>query len=137
MYRTASTYALAAILLLGLRLSADEGKGKPRPQKLTGTLSKVEGNSLTITTRGDGGERSETFTTDGATKIMIETDQDETVKVKGEGGDRDVTRPKTVPAKLADLKVGQRASVVHAGDKKASEVVGLRPAKERKEGDKK
>jgi hypothetical protein len=136
MYRIASTVALAAVLVLGLRLAAEEEKGKPRPQKFTGMLSKVEGASLTITTRGDGGDRSETFTTDAGTKILIETELDETVKVKGEGGDRDVTRQKTAPAKLADLKVGQCISVVHAGDKKASEVTGHRPPKVRKEGEK-
>lgn len=126
---------LAGCLVLGLRLAAEE-KGQPRPQKLTGTLTKVEGAALTVVIRGDSGERSETFSTDASTKVLIETDQDETVKVKGEGGDRDVTRPKTAPVKLADLKIGQRVSVTHTADKKASEVMGLRPPKPRTEGEK-
>jgi hypothetical protein len=133
MHRSASVIPLTAVLVLGLGVLAEE-KGKPRPQKLVGQLAKVEGNSLTLTLRSDAGERSATFTTDASTKIVIETDLDETVKVKGEGGERDVTRPKTAPAKLADLKAGQRVSVTHA-DGKATEVVGLRPPKVRKEGE--
>lgn len=112
-----------------------EGKGKPRPQKWIGQLSKVEGKKLTVTRRGDSGEASETFTTDKETKIRTETDQDEKFKIKGEGGEREITRPKTVDAKLADLKVGQRISVTFTPDKKAMEVLGMRAVKQRKEGE--
>ncbi len=121
----------AAMLLMGAVALAEE-KGKPRPQTSSGELTKVEGNALTVTQRGDKGERSETFTIAGYTKILIETAEDESVKVKGEGGEKTITRPKVQEGKLADLKVGQRVSVTYAADKKVTQVTGHRPPKPRK-----
>ncbi len=53
--------------------------------RITCGVAKVEGTNLTVTARGDKGERTETFTTGTETKVLIETAEDEKVKVKGEG----------------------------------------------------
>jgi hypothetical protein len=119
------------LLVIGTVALAEE-KSKPRPQTHAGQLTKVEGNALTVTQRGDKGERSETFTVAADTKILIETAEDETVKVKGEGGERTITRPKVQEGKITDLKVGQRVSVTYAADRKVTQVTGHRPPKPRK-----
>lgn len=124
---------MIAVLVLGLgSLALAEEKAKPKPQTRSGELTKVEGNSLTLTQRGDQGERSETFTLAADTRVLIETAEDETVTVKGEGGDRSVTRPRLQEGKLADLKTGQRISVTFSEDKKVTQVIGHRAAKPKK-----
>jgi hypothetical protein len=120
-----------AVALLGSLARAEE-EGKPRPQSLTGLLAKLEAAALTVTLKGDGGERSESFAVDANTKIMIQTDQDE--QVPGEGGNVRM-RPKTVAGKLGDLKAQQRVTVSHL-DKKALEVLVLRVPKARENGEK-
>lgn len=98
---------------------------------------KIEDSTLTVTRRGDKGVKTETFTLGAKTKILIETDQDETVKVKREGGDKAITRPKVAEGKTADLKTGQRVTVVYGDDRLVTQVTMHRPAKPRKkEGDK-
>jgi hypothetical protein len=122
----------AVVSALWLGRAHSEEKNTPRRQTCTGELTRVEGTTLTVTRRGDSGEKSDTFTLDTTTRVLIETDQDETIKTNE--GDR--TRPKRAEAKLADLKTGQRVSVTYTTDNKAVEVVGLRPLKPRKkEGD--
>jgi hypothetical protein len=113
---------------------AEEKPAPPKPTILRAEVSRVEGSSLTVTVRSDKGERTETFTVGADTKVRLETADDETVKIKGEGGEREVTRPKTVEGKLADLKPGQRVSVTCTSDKKVTEVLGHRPPK-KKEGE--
>lgn len=122
---------VASVLLVGSVALAEE-KGKPRPQTTSGELAKVDASSLTVTLRGDRGERSETFTIAADTKILIETAEDETVKVKKEGGERTITQPKVQEGKLSDLKVRQRVSVTYTADKKVTQVTGHRPPKPRK-----
>jgi hypothetical protein len=121
-----------AVVLASVGAQAEEGEGKPKPKSFGGQLSKIEGNSISVLQRGDSGERSESFTTDNDTKVLIETDQDETVPGEG-GGTR--TRPKLAEAKLSDLKVGQRVTVSYLEGGKAVKVIGHRPPKPRVGGE--
>ncbi|MBA4065102.1 MAG: hypothetical protein C0501_15590 [Isosphaera sp.] len=118
--------AVPAALLCAALAPAQE-KDRPRPATTTGEVAKVDATSLTVTQRGDSGVKSTTFALDAKTKIVLETAEDETVK--GEGGERTVTRPKAKDGTAADLKAGQRVTVTHDADKKAAEVVVRRPAK--------
>jgi preprotein translocase subunit YajC len=122
----------AASLVFSVNVLLAEEKQQPRPQTYAGTLTKVEANNLTVTQTGDKGERSETFAVTADTKIRVETEEDVKVKVKKEGEEREVTVPKVIEAKLSDLKTGQRVTVTHSGDKKATQVVAHRAAKPRK-----
>lgn len=126
---------LSLAFLAGSALLAEE-KEKPRPKitKLTAEVSKADAASLTVVQRGDSGEKTHAFTLDAKTKIILETDQDETVMVKSEGGEKDVTRPKRKDGTAADLKAGQRVMVTAGEDKKATEVVVIR-LKKKKEGE--
>lgn len=134
-----ASWTCLALGTLGLWLAPAiaEEKGKRRPQTYPGTLSKVEGNSLTIMQKGDKGERSEIFIVTADTKIRVETEEDVKVKVKKEREEREVTVPKVIEAKLADLKIGERVTVTCVADKKATDVLAHRPAKKKKEGEKK
>ncbi len=130
--RTVRT-ALAAVALVALVLpGAAEEKRKPRPRTMTGRVSRMEANSLTVTQRGDKGERSETFAVGPKARLWVETAAD--AEVKGEGG-----RIRKVPArregKLAEVKVDQRVTVTFTEPGKADSVLVLRP-RPRKEGEK-
>jgi hypothetical protein len=111
-----------------------EEKERPRPQTFRGMLTKVEATSITVTSKGDSGERSEIIGLTNTTKIVLESKEDEKIKVKGEGGNREITRAKRVEGKLADLKVNQRVTV-SVLDKKAIEILVLREPQRKKEGD--
>jgi len=124
------------LLILSAAVPADtvaQEKGKPRTMTVTGVVSKVAADSLTLVQRGDSGERSTTFAIGAQTKILVQTSEDEVVK--GEGG-RERKTPKTRDAKAADLKVDQRVTVSYAEAGKAASILVLRPTPARKnEGD--
>jgi len=86
------------------RVFAKESE-KPRPKKFSGQLTQVNSGSITIGGRGDRGEWSRELTVDSSTKVLIETDQMESVP--GEGGTTK-QRPKLQEGALGDLKVGQK-----------------------------
>jgi RNA polymerase sigma factor (sigma-70 family) len=125
-----------SILVLTSGRGPGEGKkkGSVREQKLTGQVSKIEGNALTLTSRGEGGDQADVYTVTKDTKIRIETDQDETVKVKGENGERTLTRPKIADAGISALKVGQQLNITFAGSKQLTDMLILRSPQERKVG---
>ncbi len=121
-----------AILMLSLTVMADsfgQEKGRPRMQNVTGIVSKVDATSLTVTQRGDGGDRSTTFTVDAKTKILVQTKDD--VITKGEGG-RERKTPKTAEGKIGDVKVDQRVAVGFVEAGKAASILVLRPTPPRK-----
>ena len=123
----ASGLAAAAVLCLAVQARAEE-KEKEKPKSFVGSVAKVEGASLTVVSRSDKGERSETFAVGADAKVMVETDED--VEVKGGEGGGTKKVPKVVEAKLGDLKVGQRATVLYDEAGKAVKVLGHRaPAK--------
>jgi hypothetical protein len=131
----------------------EEKKAEKKGGKVTGVLSKIDGTKLTVTTKGDGGEKTTEFTTNDKTKFFKE----EAAEVKKEGekkeGDKPVEKkaedkkpadgekkpaekkpaPKRTEIKLSDLKTGSRVAVMAGEDKVATEVVVL-PAPAKKEG---
>jgi hypothetical protein len=131
-------------LVFGLALSmfgvfvaesrAEEG-GNKKPQSVAGTVSKVDGSSLTVTRKGDGGEKSTDFTLGSSAKVLVQTNEDN--EVKGEGG-KVRSIPKTADGKVGDLKVGQNVIVAFTEPGKAETVTVLRAPAPRKggEGDK-
>jgi len=114
------------------RLFAGDREGGARIFKQSGELTAVGGGSISILQRGDKVQRTSTFTVDGATKVMIESDQMETVR--GEGG-RTGQRPKIVAGTLEDLKVGQIVEVAADSGGKAVGVLIRRPKPVKREGD--
>ena len=120
------------ILVLSTGKAPREGEpgGKGRVRNFIGMISKMDGDKMTVTMRGENGERSDIFTITKETSILIETDQDETVK--GEGGDR--KKIKIVEGKLPDLKVGQRVTVSTDQGVRTLTVVIMRMPKQLKDG---
>lgn len=88
-------------------IAAEESEHRgPRPRGFGGTVSSADAGSVTFAWSGDGGRGgTRTLTIDGSTKILLETDQFETVP--GEGGE---TRQRRVLAAgtAADLQTGTR-----------------------------
>lgn len=132
--RYAALMSLTFLVLSIVSVHAEQEKGTPRPQKVRGTLSRLDGTSLTVTSRGDSGEKQHPFTVDDATKVLIEGMEDIKVKIKGEGGEREVVRPKTTSGKIGDLKIGQQLTITHV-DGKAREIQVHRLAVPKKEGE--
>jgi hypothetical protein len=135
--------AVAAMLVVAPAALAGEKEGKgAKTLTLTGEVTKLEGNTMTVSVKK--GERAaaeeKAIEVSKDTKILIETDQMESVK--GEGG-KTRERPKIAEGTAANLKVGQRVNVGYtedAGKAVAVKILILRPpaAKtggEKKEGD--
>jgi len=114
---------------------AGEQDAKPRLHRSTGALGSIDAGKITIVQRGDRGERSLSFSIGKDTKVFVQTDQDEKVKVRGEGGERTVKRPKVAQGKLSDLKEAQRVTVTHDARGKAVKIFGHRPPRPRKSGE--
>lgn len=123
------SFALACITAAFVADSSPEEKGKPRFKSVTGVVSKVQAGSLTITQRGDSGERQSDFSVGAQTKIAVESHED--TVTKGEGGSERKT-PKTRDGTVADLKVDQRVTVRFTEVGKADSVLIMRPAPPRK-----
>jgi hypothetical protein len=135
-----------------------EKKAEKKAGKVTGVLSKVDGDKLVVTIKGDAGERAETFTTTDKTKFFVE--EAAPAKDAPKEGDKPAEKkaeeakpvekkpeekkpadepkkekkpaPKRTEIKLGDLKTGSRVAVTAGEDKVATEVVQL-PAKPKKE----
>jgi hypothetical protein len=121
------------VALLSCSMLTAEEKEKPRPKQWQGVLTKVESASITVTRRGDSGERTTEFMLGNSTTIEAETSDDEVIG-KGEGG-QDKTRPKRVKITASDLKTGRQVSVTYTQDGKADGILVLRERKkEGKEG---
>ncbi len=124
------TVLIAALLCSSLLAEETE---RPRPKQLRGVLTAVESSSITVTQRGDSGERTTTYTFDTNTAIEAETGEDEVVG-KGEGG-QEVIRPKREKITASDLKTGRQVAVTYAQNGKADSILVLRERKkESKEG---
>jgi hypothetical protein len=146
--------AAAMLVITPVLLAADGERGpkieKPRvggegnreaaqkTAKFSGLLTEAKDMTMTLTRKKDEGKTTEskTFNVDAqGTKILIETDQMESVP--GEGG-KTVQRPKVVEGTLADLKIGQQVDVTYLIEgTKAVKVLARRPpSKEgKKEGE--
>ena len=130
-----------------------EKKAEKKMGKVTGTLTKIDGDKLTVTMKGDAGEKTETFTTNDKTKFYQEEaaakdapkDGDKPAEKKAEDKKPEAAKadekkpaekkpaPKRTEIKLADLKTDTRIAVMAGEDKVATEVVVL-PAPAKKEG---
>ena len=110
------TLVLACALVLGLTLSAvARDSTGPRPERFTGTITKVEKTdagvvTVTVTTKTDAGEdKTMTFKLDDKSKVMVAGTEME----KGRDG---VERPKMVEGKVDDLKEKVKVSVAYTKD---------------------
>ena len=171
--RLFSLAVVAGLLAVGFTYAADEkkpevkkpadGEKKPevkKPAKVMGTLSKIDGMKLTVTMKGDGGEKAVEFTTTDKTKFFQEEaaavkpvekkEGDKPVEKKPDAAKADEKKPvdekkpevkkedkkpapKRTEIKLADLKTGARVAVMAGEDKVATEVVVLPAAAPKKE----
>ena len=155
--RLFSLAVVAGLLAVGFSYAADEKKpevkkpaegDKKKPAKVTGSLTKIDGMKLTVTTKGDGGEKATEYTVNDKTKFFqeeaaapakdgekpVEKKPEEKKPVEGEKKPADKKpAPKRTEIKLADLKTGARVAVLAGEDKVATEVVVL-PAPAKKEG---
>ncbi|MCU0706165.1 MAG: hypothetical protein MUF18_19550 [Fimbriiglobus sp.] len=122
--RLLSLAVVATLFAAGFGI-AQEKKADKKAAKVTGALTKVEGDKLTVTLKGDGGEKTEVYTTNDKTKIF----QQEAAAPAKEGEKKPA--PKRTEIKLADLKTGSRVSVMAGEDKVATEVVALPAAKKK------
>jgi hypothetical protein len=117
-----------AVGVLVLREQAEKKKVRA-PQAttstVTGVVARMDAASLTISVKKKGTDPEEkTLETGTATKVRIETAEDETITDhKG----RQITRPKLADGSMADVKAGKRVSVTIAEDgKKAVGILVLR-----------
>ena len=102
--------AAAAMLVLAPVALAKEGEGKAKTVTISGELTKVGPGLIEVSVKK--GEKAAAqpmiIDVDAGTKVLIETDQMESVP--GEGG-KMKQRPKIVEGALEDLKAGQRVVV--------------------------
>jgi hypothetical protein len=128
-----------------------EKKGEKKLGRVVGNLTKIDGDKLTVTVKGDGGEKTLEFTTTDKTKFFKE----EAAPIVKEGEKKEGDKPaekkpavvakdgekkpaegekkpvvkkpagKRTEIKLADLKTGNRVAVMAGEDKLAVEVVAL------------
>jgi hypothetical protein len=157
--RLFSLAVVAGLFAAGFGFAADEKKAEVKKAekkagKVTGVLSKIDGMKLTVTSKGDGGEKMTEFTVTEKTKFLqqeaapaakdgekpvekkAEDKKAEGEKKPAEGEKKPAEKkpaPKTTEIKLADLKTGSRVAVTAGEDKVATEVVVL-PAAPKKEG---
>ena len=138
-----------------------EKKGEKKMGKVTGTLTKIDGDKLTVTLKGDGGEKAETFTTNDKTKFYQEeaaakdapkdgdksdkkpeaaakADEKKGDEKKPADGEKKEKKPapKRTEIKLADLKTGSRVAVMAGEDKVATVVVVLAAQAKKEKGGK-
>ena len=107
-----------------------EGKQNKEGKKSTivGEISKIDGQSITITSRGDNTVRDTIVVIGAQTKILLETGE----KVAREGKEGGF-QPKMSDGTTADLKIGQRATVLLQNGMTVSVTIKFKPPQ--KEGD--
>lgn len=117
--------ALLALFALAGDLEAQEKKAR---RKLFGELTKVEAGAVTLKMDKDG--KPATFTLSDKTGVMIETDEDEIIKL-----DKGATMRQPVEKRgsVKDLKPGQRLSVVTYDGSSAWHIVIKRTKKKEDE----
>lgn len=93
------------------RTGEGEGRGSSSAKTISGEVSEISGNTVTIAQRGDGGSKSMIVTLDSATAVSVETDEMESAH--GEGG-QSKQRRKVIVGTTADLAIGRKVSVTEA-----------------------
>jgi glutamyl/glutaminyl-tRNA synthetase len=102
--RVLSLAVVATLLAVGFGYAQDktEKKAEKKAGKTTGTLSKIDGTKLTVTTKGDGGEKTVEFTTTDKTKFF----QEEAAPAAKDGDKKEGEKPaeekKADPVKPAE-----------------------------------
>src|SRR4051794_4174475 len=116
------TITAAAVILVfaGIGLGDEPAAHGERTRRVTGVLTKLDSGALTITVRGDAGERSLDAKIDDKTRITVESE--EMVRVFSDRGEVREFR-KAVAGKASDLKVGQRVVVVMTQEGVVAEVI--------------
>ncbi len=111
--RRIAVAVLAAVVAFGLTagVMAKEGGDAPKATKIVGQLTKIDGKSLTITTK-DGDKTKDT--------VVTVTD---TTKVTQQGEGR-----KGEPAKVEDLKVGQHVTAFYKADNTLTAIMIMKAA---------
>jgi len=161
--RLFSLAVVAALFAVGFGY-AQEKKAEKKAEKkgaVTGTLTKIEGDKLTVTTKGDAGEKTEVYTTNDKTKFFQQeaapaakdgdkpADPDKKPETTAKADDKKATdgekkpadgdkkaekkaAPKRTEIKLADLKTGSKVAVTAGEDKVITELVVMpAPAKKK------
>lgn len=98
-------------------LAAAEGGGAAKHSRLSGAISAIDGDKVTITKGGDGGSTSETVFVVAGSQILIETER--TAGAGGEGGGKRLTNP----GELKDLAVGDPVTATYDASKQAITIV--------------
>lgn len=151
------TLALAAaVVATGCSFAADgDKKADKKAGKTTGVLTKVDGDKLVVTVKGDEGKTDVTFTTTDKTKFFKEEvveapkdgdkkpDEAKPEEKKGEEPKSDdktadpkadkKANTKRTEIKVGDLKTGGKVAVMAGEDKVATEVVQLPPKAKKEE----
>lgn len=143
--RLLSLAVVAGLFAAGFAVAADEkpvkkpaegdkkpAEGdKPAAKKMgrtAGVLAKIDGDKLSVTVKGDAGERTDVFTLTEKTKYFAQKPAAPAKDAPKEGDKKPA--PMRTPISKEDLKVGGRVAVVAGEDKVAAQVVMLpTPAK--------
>lgn len=157
--RLFSLAVIAAVVATGCSFAADgDKKADKKAWKTTGTLTKVDGDKLVVSVKGDTGDKTDvTFTTNDKTKFfkeeVVEAPKDGDKKPDeakpeekkadepknedpAKDGDKKADKKantKRTEIKLTDLKTGSKVAVTAGEDKVATEVVQLPPKAKKEE----
>lgn len=117
------------------RVFTPEAEKKARVVQCSGVLTAVEASAITVAVKKGERAVAETLTiaVDKDTKVLMETDEMESVP--GEGG-KMKQRPKVAEGTIADFKIGQQADVTYAAEEnRAVRVFIHRPVPPRRDNE--
>ena len=100
----ASLIVLAFLAIFGANVTMAEEKNVPPNPTVGGEITKIDGQSITLTTTGDKGTKDTVVTVNDQTKVHIETAD------MVPSGNEGKTKHKVVDGAMSDLKVGQKVS---------------------------
>jgi hypothetical protein len=127
--RVLSLAVVAALLAVGFGYAQDktEKKAEKKGGKITGTLTKIDGTKLTVTMKGDGGEKMVEFTTTEKTKFF----QEEAAPAAKDGDKKEGDKP------AEEKKVEEKKAEEKKGEEKKAEEAKPTEAKKPADGEKK
>ncbi len=115
--------------LVGFGFAADEPKkADKKGGKTVGVLSKVDGDKLVVTMKGDGGDKEVTFTTNDKTKFLAEE-----AAPAAKDGEKKPDAPKDGDKKPEEKKPEVKDGEKKPEEKKPEEKKEKKPAPVRKE----
>jgi hypothetical protein len=107
------------------RKSEKERQG-PSEKNLSGQVTEISGNTVTISTGGEKAAKTTIITLDSATAVSVESDEMESVQ--GEGGQQKQRR-KVMAGTLGDLAVGKKVTATEVGGVITKVLVRAAPAR--------